>query len=388
MKTLRGITWDHPRGFNPMPASAARFTAEINPEVRIEWQRRTLHEFGAAPVDELAKRFDLVVLDHPWAGFIAETECYLPLDSLLPKATQDALATHSAGPSHATYSWNGHQWALAIDAATPSASYRPDLLADLGFSVPTRWDEVLEIGRAAQGVGKHLAIPLGPVDAITVFLSLADNICGEPFAGERQVVSREVGHRVMNSMRAIAELCAPATFELTPVSMMDRMSSTDEIVYCPMAYSYNNYSRDGFRPQVCLYADIPSLANDGPRGSHIGGTGLAISAQCKHPAEAAQYASYVASSACQRGEYFSSGGQPAHSDAWDDPQINRECHDFFRNTRQTIERAYVRPRYNGYIGFQYEAGRLIQLCLRESGDVDALMKDLDALYQQSLAGGV
>src|SRR3954453_21596729 len=102
MKTLRGITWDHPRGFGPMPETAAAFT-EQHPDVHVEWQRRTLHEFGAFDVRALSERFDLVVLDHPWAGFMAASGCYLPLDEWVSAATLAALAAQSVGPSHATY---------------------------------------------------------------------------------------------------------------------------------------------------------------------------------------------------------------------------------------------------------------------------------------------
>jgi multiple sugar transport system substrate-binding protein len=231
-----------------------------------------------------------------------------------------------------------------------------------------------------------LAIPLGPVDAITVFLSLADNLGGTPFEAPGRVVTRECGGRVIEAMRQLASLCGPEIFQMTPVSMMDRMSTSDELVYCPLAYSYNNYSREGFRPHLCLYGNMPALGEHGPRGSHIGGTGLAVSAHCKWPEAAAQYAAYVASGECQRSEYFLSGGQPGHSDAWDDPRVNEMSHNFFRNTRRTIDLAYVRPRYDGYIPFQYEAGRLIQLCIRNGGNVEALLCDLDRLYQKSLGG--
>jgi multiple sugar transport system substrate-binding protein len=383
MKRLRGITWDHPRGFDAMPRTAEAFHSH-HPDVQIEWHKRSLHDFGAAPVDRLARDFDLVVLDHPWIGFIAKTRCYLPLDEMLPAAALAELAAHSAGPSHQTYEFGGHQWALAIDAATPSASFRPDLLSRFSESPPARWEQVIELGRAVQREGMKLAIPLGPVDAITVFLSLASNLGETPFAQPRAVVSHECGRQVVEAMCRLTSLCGPEIFELTPVTMMDRMSNSDELVYCPLAYSYNNYSRAGFRPHLCLYADMPALGAHGPRGSHIGGTGLAVSARCKWPAEAAQYAAYVASGACQRGEYFFSGGQPAHSDAWDDPRVNGAANNFFGNTRRTIELAYVRPRYDGYMQFQYEAGRLIQRCVQEDGNVDQLLRDLNSLYQKTL----
>lgn len=379
---LRGSAWDHTRGFDPMAATAAAYQRK-HPEVEIQWEKRSLHDFGHAPVDELAQNYDLVVLDHPWVGFIAATRCYLPLDEYMPRATLAGLARHSIGPAHRSYEWDGHQWALAIDAATPSASYRADLLAEVGMNVPRAWAEVLELGRCCRARGRWIACPLNPVDAITVFLSLADNLGAHPFATRERVVDHDAGQRVLAAMRELAALCPPETFELTPITMMDRMSRTDELVYCPLAYSYSNYSRPGYRPHLCLYADMPPLGNDGPRGSHIGGTGLAVSSRCRRPDIAVDYAVRVASAEWQRTIYFDAGGQPGNSAAWDDAYCNAAASDFFRNTRQTIERAFLRPRYNGYIPFQYEGGARIKQWLMQRGDPKKLLTELDALYRSS-----
>ena len=67
--TLNGITWDHSRALPPLVATAQRYE-ETHPGVRIRWEKRSLHEFGHMPVDVLAEKFDLIVIDHPWAGFV------------------------------------------------------------------------------------------------------------------------------------------------------------------------------------------------------------------------------------------------------------------------------------------------------------------------------
>jgi len=126
------------------------------------------------------------------------------------------------------------------------------------------------------------------------------------------------------------------------------------------------------------------LGNAGPRGSHIGGTGLAVSNGCRHPEIAIDYAVRVASAEWQRTIYFDAGGQPAHAAAWDDPRCNAAASNFFRDTRQTIERAFLRPRYNGYIVFQYAGGAMIRRHLQQGGKPETLLADLDALYRDSL----
>jgi len=46
---LRGITWNHSRGFVSVVATAQRFS-EMRPEVEIRWEKRSLQEFADAPI--------------------------------------------------------------------------------------------------------------------------------------------------------------------------------------------------------------------------------------------------------------------------------------------------------------------------------------------------
>ncbi len=67
MTTLRGMTWNHTRGYLPMVATAQRFT-EIHPDIEIVWEKRSLKAFEEFPVEKLAADYDLMVIDHPFSG--------------------------------------------------------------------------------------------------------------------------------------------------------------------------------------------------------------------------------------------------------------------------------------------------------------------------------
>ena len=43
-----------------------------------------LQEFADAPLENLAKSYDLLIIDHPWAGFAAKHGILLPLNEYLP----------------------------------------------------------------------------------------------------------------------------------------------------------------------------------------------------------------------------------------------------------------------------------------------------------------
>src|SRR6476659_4212843 len=160
---LNGITWGHSRGITPLLAGAQRFSELFN-DVEIRWKKRSLQEFADAPLEELAQKYDLLIIDHPWSGCAAATQCLLPLDEYLSAVFLDDQAKKSVGYSHLSYYYAGHQWALAIDAATPATSYRSDLFERNGLMVPDTWDELLEFAKTGR-----VLVPGIPVDTLLAF---------------------------------------------------------------------------------------------------------------------------------------------------------------------------------------------------------------------------
>ena len=85
---------------------------------------------------------------------------------------------------------------------------------------------------------------------------------------------------------------------------------------------------------------------------------MAISANCQYPELAAEFAMMTASGLFQRTEYFANGGQPGHRLAWNDASVNEQSSGFFGKTLKTLDLGTMRPRFDGYISFQEEAGQL------------------------------
>jgi multiple sugar transport system substrate-binding protein len=86
----------------------------------------------------------------------------------------------------------------------------------------------------------------------------------------------------------------------------------------------------------------------------------------------------------QRGLYAASGGQPAHADAWGSDTVNAPARDFYRATRATIDRAWVRPRHDGYMAFQCAASERLNEGLRQGEAPQRIVASLNALYRESL----
>ena len=381
MITLRGITWDHPRGLAPLVATAERYMA-THPDVHIHWEVRSGDEFVDYPLDRLAASFDLMVIDHPAVGEAAASGCLLPLDTALDATFLLNHAQDSVGLSAGSYRYGGHQWALAIDAAAQVAAYRADLLARLGYPVPGSWDEVLNLlGALAEGPVR-IGMPLFRVGAILSFFALCVQAGEAPCADPDRVVSREIGRAALELLQRLVVEGDPRSLQWDPIALLEHMSRNDDVVYCPLVFGYTNYARPGFRKALLRFADAPH-GREGVRGSTLGGTGLAIARHTPQLAAACQYATYIANGEVQRTIYVEHDGQPGSRQAWCDDHANGLTTDFFRSTLTTVEHAYLRPRHNGFLKLQDRGSSLLHGFLRSGGGRDTLLENLDDLYRRS-----
>ena len=360
-----------------MLAVSQRYS-ELHPEVEIKWSKRTLQEFADFPVEELTKKYDLLIIDHPWAGCAAATNCVLPLNEYLPEAYMDDQSHNSVGYSHSSYNYDNKQWALAIDAATPAASYRKDLLRKNSIMLPQTWEEVLILA----GKGK-VAVPAIPIDVLMNFYTFCMASGKEPFRDENEVIDKNTGILAIETMKKLYSLIDQRMFSCNPIAIAELMSSADDYWYCPFAYGYSNYARTGFSKKLLHYTDVVSFNGEKLRTT-IGGTGLAVSAFSKHKEVAIDFAAMAVSGECQRTLYVQHGGQPGHRSAWLDEDANHLTHDFFKNILPVMDNGYVRPRYNGYLYFQDHAGVPLQKCLMTDSDSAPVLDEMNRIYQQSL----
>jgi multiple sugar transport system substrate-binding protein len=374
---LDGITWNHTRGYVSVVATAQRFH-ELHPHVEINWHKRTLQEFADFSIQKLVDKYDLLVIDHPWAGYAAANSgMLLPLEQYLSADFMADQAANSVGLSHPSYEFDGSHFALAIDAATPVASYRPDILQKLGVGVPQTWDELLAL--AQKGA---VAMPGIPIDTLMNFYMLCSTQGQDPFVHDEWVVSEALGVQVLQQLRELANLCDEEIFNWNPIAVYEALSRRDDLAYCPFAYGYSNYSRSGYSDNLLLFTDM--VAVDGKRcRSTLGGTGLAISASCRYLDIALKYAAFTARPQTQQTIFFTGGGQPGHRSAWESSEVNSRCHNYFRNTLPALNRAYLRPRYAGYLHFQDHAGDPVRDYLMHGGDPKQVLAKMTNLYRES-----
>ena len=374
--SLRGMTWSHPRGYDPMVACSALWKQKTG--VSIEWEKRSLQDFESFPVEELARAYDLIVIDHPHVGQITAEKCLAPLDVPGREAEREALASGSVGRSYPSYTWQGRQWAFPIDAATQVQAWRPDLIE----AAPTIWTEVLAL--AEQG---RVLLPLRPPHSLMCLYTLAADLgrlC--VVDGSADLVDADTGETAFEMLREIAALVDPACLTMDPIAVFERMADSASRIACaPLIYGYVPYAVPGFRPHRLAFADMPVASGNGPVGSALGGTGIAVSAFSAAQEAAIDFAYWIASGDVQRGPYAAAGGQPGHAAAWEDDAVNAATGDFYRDTRATLEGAWVRPRHDGYMAFQQQASDRINQGLAGRQDARRVVADINRLFRESFA---
>jgi multiple sugar transport system substrate-binding protein len=217
--------------------------------------------------------------------------------------------------------------------------------------------------------------------SLMTFYTIAANIGAPCGTTPGDLIAPHAGAEAIEQIRRLTSLLEPSNFAMDPIAASEAMARKDALVVCmPLGYGYVSYARDGFRANRLTFADIPL---PGHKGSALGGTGIAVSAFSAHREQATRYARFVSSAEIQIGLYASSGGQPGHAGAWQDAAVNTATHDFYRNTRRTLDHSYVRPRHKGYMGFQDRAANRLNTGLLSREPAAPIIADINTLFRES-----
>ncbi|QFY07481.1 carbohydrate ABC transporter substrate-binding protein [Nonomuraea phyllanthi] len=319
---MRGLTWDHPRGYAPLDeltrldAAGDRSYGAV-PEP-IAWDRQPLEGFESEPIAALCETYDVLVIDHPGLG--AALDALVPMEELFEAGELARMRAGTVGRTWESYHLEGRQWALPLDAATQVA------VARSGVEAPGTWPEVAEFAR-----GTRTALCLGGPHAFLMFCAL----CSGDFQDS------EAGLRALEVMGELLALADREVSLLNPIGVLDAMAAGGP-VYCPLVYEYGTYP--------LAFSDAPAWPGRAP-GSVLGGTGLAVSRRRVDLVRDAVRAHLrrLLSEPVQAGLFPALGGQPAARSAWRDAP-----------TLATMEAAWIRPRFPGYIALQERSSALIR----------------------------
>jgi len=369
---FKGLTWDHPRGFEALAYAAAQPLADGG---ALTWDKQPLEGFESHPIADICARYDIVVLDHPHVGEAVARRCLQPLDALFSRQALENIRVAVIGPCYDSYTYAGKPWALPLDAATQVMATRADLLDD---DPPLDlWSDIMS--HAAAG---KTALSLAGPHAVLTFLSIAAAAGQTPPHDEDTLVSVPGSEAAWHVMRAMYAHMPKHAVARNPIELLDHMTHADDIALCPLIYGYVNYSQVHAQGRRITYRNAPRFTPTGRRGSTLGGTGLAISAHCTPSPALLQHLHALMQPAAQHGWIPDHAGQPSLTSAWQDARINAAAGNFYQNTRETICAAYVRPRHDGYIAFQSAASAMLREALTHGLSHTHVYGKLNSLHRR------
>lgn len=377
MINLKGIAWNHTRGFTSVVATAQRFE-ELHPKVRITWEKRSLQAFADASLNELTGAYDLLIMDNPHVSIAAKDKVLLPFDDYLDAEFIQELARNSVGKSHASYNVNGQQWTLATDAATPIATWREDLLNQQNIIIPKTWTALLDLTKTGK-----VAFASIPIDTLMHHYMMCIALGGSVFESKTEVAPQHIMMAAIKTYKQLVDLAPAYCLEMNPIQIYERMTQTDDIIYSPFNYGYCNYSKKNYVERTLKAGGLVTFKGKRLR-STLGGAGIAVSSQTKHAEMAMKYARFTAAENIQSGLYFEFGGQPGHRKSWLNEEVNKDCKNFFKDTLQTIDEATMRPQYYGYMHFQDEASPVIHEAISGKTSIAAAVDKMNDIYKESL----
>ncbi|MEM1400668.1 MAG: carbohydrate ABC transporter substrate-binding protein [Pseudomonadota bacterium] len=361
--TARGLTWDHPRGRDALEEIARRANSGRKTPL-IEWVAQSLEGFESAPIAEIAAERDLLVLDHPHIGEAVAEDCLIPLDDLYPRETLERWESQSVGASMSSYVWAGKRWALPLDVASQVMARRPDIID----RPPVCWLEVEDIAKR-HPVALSLA---GPHALLTLFsLCAAEGHLpqGEGFLPDGSALS------ALWRMQEFSTLAPSGSEALNPIQMLEAMGR-GEIALCPLIFGYVTYSEVG-TGQVAFSNPI------GPRaGGVLGGTGLAFTRRARPTLELLSHVATLMDADAQSDLIPAFGGQPSARGAWTSIEINARWGGFYANTLKSVERAFLRPRFDGYVAFQSVASARLRRAIEAGEKPQRTLEALRGLWRE------
>jgi len=354
---LRGIAWDHPRGYEPLRATSKAFCERMNLdsgsgiEVNIEWDIRSLKDFGDMPIEDLIDQYDLITIDHPYMGQADKHGLLLALNENLSDDVLQQLVLQSVGPSFQSYYYGTSLYALPIDAAALVSAYRKDIVTHFDLRLPQTREELFDFYQKLPK-GLQVAWPLCATDIWCSFLSLCAQDAGADFI-HKQTIDQQVACKVLDELKRHLEFLHPQSINWNPIKTLDHMSTEADVVFSPYLFGYTNYARDGYAKR----------------------------ANSTHPDLALKYLEYVSSAEVQTGLFTQYGGQPGNLAAWQSRANNQLCGGFFDDTLTTMQQAYVRPNHPGWNHFQEHGAELIHHGVVANVTSKKIMSDLNQLYQ-------
>jgi multiple sugar transport system substrate-binding protein len=227
-----------------------------------------------------------------------------------------------------------------------------------------------------------VALSLAGPHALLTLYALCLSLGVEP--GGDDLVSRVEGLEGLRIMAALHKARPAISYDANPIALLEAMASSDgDIALVPLVFGYVNYA-DSKRARPVRFSEAPRFGK-GRRGSVLGGTGIGLSTRKPVSPELADHLRWLMSDPTQTRFIPAHSGQPSARAAWTDDAVNKAWGDFYRNTLETVEHAWVRPRFRDFVPFHNAASARLRAWLRDGSDPVTFLETLRTTWRDARA---
>jgi len=371
MIKLRGLTWDHPRGYDSVIAATSIFE-KTHPNIQVIWYKRSLKEFGDQPLEEIIKEFDLLMIDHPFVGEAHQNQLLTRLELLLPENYLFEQSELHIGKTFQSYNYNNHQYAIPIDASAQFSAFNNFSLSL--HEIPQTWDQFIEM-MAQNSFSEKVIWPLCPTDFWCSFLTISAQYAGKyKRVFNPSGIDPDIALKALILLKTVSENISQESWNINPIQALELMNK-GRYTFAPLLFGYISYSQKGSPIQ---FSNALAINSQSPV-SLLGGVGLAISAYAINKKECAEFMQFVLRDEILSGCYIENNGQPSLLSSWNSSVLNKQSKNFFANTMGSMKNAFVRPRISGFNRFQESAAQYLHGNFKSANEI-RLIAHLNHLY--------
>ena len=113
-------------------------------------------------------------------------------------------------------------------------------------------------------------MPAFSADIFLNFIGLCVSLGSAIACTPEQLVDPEIGANCLEHLRELTALMPDEIYRMNPICLYERMANEDTIAYCPFAYTYSNYSRNGFAANHVRFSNPVAMDRDTPVRTVLG----------------------------------------------------------------------------------------------------------------------
>lgn len=290
-------------------------------------------------------------------------------------------------PAHYLDTWryNGKLYAIPNDSNAQWSFYRKDLFDTAGVSLPTKWEDAVEVAKALtkDGVYGYTASLRRGEYAGAHFSSVLFSYGGEYWDSDfNPTINSEAGRKAIEVMLELMDYADPGSVNAGEDDTAQVIAS-GLAAWAPLEWGRSDLTDpDKTANAASIETALPPDGGDFPSSPCLGGQAYMIASWSDKKAESAKFISYVTGRDAMR-TFVENQGQPARSSALTDPE-NVKIGRYFPTLQKALDQGHPFPAIPESYQFLVELGNHVAEILAKQTTPEQGLKNINDAFATQL----